>query len=293
MNYKIESHRRNLILAFCAVAIGFAEKAKAQSANQMLDELANVAAAKRAGLPTILHQIDQAAPVVSTPAQGEDPIRLAIIEGVRQTGTRLGKPDGFWGDARVRILLPAPLDHLQARLQPLRMGSSLVRMQISLNRVAESLMPKAQSFLITALSDLPAETTFALLHKEQSTPIEVILSDLRLDFIAALKPTMAEMFETSGTGALLDRIESRYGEEIKTSGGWSGLRAYSSASLGNTRPFLSAEKMIEHPAPAQGSQQQGVMSTKQLHDQMITYILDKAWGSILLYLEEALRPSPA
>jgi hypothetical protein len=275
--------RRSLILALLGVGVGFAQSAKAQSAGQMLEELAKVAAAKRAGLPTNISGIDQASLEPIPSVAGIDPVRAALAKAVSDVGARLGKPDGFWGDARIRIALPAPLDALQARLTALRMGTSLDRFQLSLNRAAELVMPEAQTLLIGALNALPIETAQALINSEKATTIDLLLTDARPGVLLALKPNMAKALETSGAGALLDRIQSRYGGEIKASGGWSGLNAHSEDPIPLPTPAIA---VVAVPSEA-------VVSTKPLHNQMVGYILDQVWRAILLYLGEALRPPPA
>ena len=275
--------RRSLILALLGVGAGFAQEVKAQSAGQMLDELAKVAAAKRAGLPTNISGIDQATLEPIPNETSTDPVRNALAQAVRDIGARLGKPDGFLGDVRVRIALPAPLDALQARLTALRMGTSLDSFQLSLNRAAALVVPEAQTQLIGALNALPIETAQALINSEKATAIELLLTDTRSGVLLALKPKMAEAIVASGAGALLDRIQSRYGGEIKASGGWSGLNAYSSDPIPLPAPATAVDA-----APSQAG-----VSTKPLHNQMVGYILDQVWRAILLYLGEALRPPPA
>jgi hypothetical protein len=275
--------RRSLILALFGLGLGFAHSAKAQSAGQMLDELAKVAAAKRAGLPTNLSGIDQASLEPIPSDVGADPVRAALANAMREVGARLGKPDGFWADARVRIALPTPLDALQARLTALRMSTSLDGFQLSLNRAAALVMPEAQTVLIGALNALPIETAQALINAEKATAIDLLLTDTRAGVLLALKPKMAEAMLASGAGALLDRIQGRYGGEIKASGGWTGLNAYSTDPIPLPTPVTTVDA-----APSQAT-----VSTKPLHNQMVGYILDQVWRAILLYLGEALRPPPA
>jgi hypothetical protein len=283
MNDQTRLQRRSLILALFGVGVGFAQSAKAQSAGQMLDELAKVAAAKRAGMPTTLSGIDQATLEPIPSETGLDPIRTALANAARDVGARLGKPDGFWEDARVRIALPAPLDALQARLTALRMGTSLDRFQLSLNRAAELVMPEAQTLVIEALNALPIETAQALINSEKTTAIDLLLTDIRPGVLLALKPKMAKALETSGAGALLDRIQSRYGGEIKASGGWSGLNAYSTDPISLPTPATAVDAVASDAK----------VLTKALHNQMVGYILDQVWRAILIYLAEALRSPPA
>jgi hypothetical protein len=283
MNDQARLQRRSLVLALLGLGAGFAQSARAQSAGQMLDELAKVAAAKRAGLPTNIGAIDQATLKPLQSDAGTDPVRAALAKAVREIGTRLGKPDGFWGDARIRISLPAPLDALQGRLTALRMGASLDSFQLSLNRAAALVMPEAQAQLIGALNALPLETAQVLIKSEKATAMDLLLTETRPSLLLALKPKMAEAVAASGAGALLDRIQSRYGGEIKASGGWSGLNAYSPDPI-----HLPTPKAAVDAAPSQA-----MVSNKPLHNQLVGYILDQVWRAILLYLAEALRPPPA
>jgi hypothetical protein len=81
----------------------------------------------------------------------------------------------------------------------------------------------------------------------------------------------------------LDRLQSRYGGEIKASGGWSGLNAYSTDPISLPTPATAVDAVASDAK----------VLTKALHNQMVGYILDQVWRAILIYLAEALRSPPA
>ena len=236
--------RRNLLWAVLGLSAGLGSSAKGQSAGQMLEELAKAAAAKRAGLPTVLPNLDDDLLIASFQNEGEAGIRAALVQGAGVAVGRLGKVDGFWGDARVRIPLPEPLATLQKRFSPLRLSVPLDNFQLRLNRSAESMMPKAGSILVDAIGGLPIEDVLQVLRGGDTAGTDLLQAKARAGLVALLTPPMAEAVRTSGAGAALNRIQARYGSEIERLGGWGHLETYSGAPI-----TLPAAPAPEVPAP--------------------------------------------
>ena len=314
--------RRNLLWAVLGLSAGFGSYAQAQSAGQMLEELAKAAAAKRAGLPTALPSLDDNLLSASSGNEGEAGIRAALLQGAGAAVGRLGKTDGFWGDKRVRIPLPEPLGSLQKRLSPLRLSVPLDNFQLRLNRSAESMMPKAGSIFVDTIRSLTIEDVLQVLRGGDTAGTDLLKAKSYAGLIALMTPPMAEAVQASGAGPALDRIQSRYGSEIDRLGGWGSLKNYSGAPI--TLPAPPPPEVLAPVAPppkaATVATKAKVGATKSkavtalpvppppppppppvvldtpLKNQLIGFAVDRALDGLFVYIgeeERGIRRDPA
>lgn len=315
--------RRNLLWAMMGLGFGLGSQAHAQSAGQMLEELAKAAAAKRAGLPTALPSLDDDLLLASSQNEGEAGIRAALLQGAGAAVGRLGKVDGFWGDARVRIPLPEPLTSMQKRLSPLRLSVPLDNFQMRLNRSAESMMPKAGAIFVDTIRSLTIEDVVKVLRGGDTAGTDLLKAKSYAGLVSLMTPPMAEAVQASGAGPALDRIQARYGNEIERLGGWGSLKNYSGAPI-----TLPAPPPPEIPAPVAPPPPAAAVATKAkagasktkavtalpvpppppppppppvvldnpLKNQLIGFAVDRALEGLFVYIgeeERGIRQDPA
>jgi len=311
--------RRNILWAVLGLSAGFGSHAQAQSAGQMLEELAKTAAAKRAGLPTALPSLDDDLLNASSGNEGEAGIRAALLQGASAAVGRLGKTDGFWGDTRVRIPLPEPLATLQKRLSPLRLSVPLDNFQLRLNRSAESMMPKAGTIFVDTIRSLTIEDVLQVLRGGDTAGTDLLKAKSYTGLVNLMTPPMAEAVQASGAGPALDRIQSRYGAEIQRLGGWDSLKKYSGAPITLPVPPPPEAPVPVAPPPkaatkakADAPKSKGVSSLpvppplppppppvvldNPLENQLIGFAVDRALDGLFVYIgeeERGIRRDPA
>lgn len=314
--------RRNLLWAVLGLSAGFGSDTQAQSAGQMLEELAKAAAAKRAGLSTALPSLDDDLLRAYSGNEGEAGIRAALLQGAGAAVSRLGKTDGFWGDKRVRIPLPEPLASLQKRLSPLRLSVPLDNFQLRLNRSAEAIMPKAGSIFIDTIGSLTIKDVLQVLRGGDTAGTDLLKAKSYAGLIDLMTPPMAEAVQASGAGPALDRIQARYGSEIERLGGWGSLKKYSDAPI--TLPAPAPPEVLAPVAPppkaATVATKAKVGTTKSkavkalpvppsppvppppvvldnpLKNQLIGFAVDRALDGLFVYIgeeERGIRRDPA
>jgi hypothetical protein len=311
--------RRNVLWAVLGLSAGFGSHAQAQSAGQMLEELAKAAAAKRAGLPTALPSLDDDLLNASSGNEGEAGIRAALLQGASAAVGRLGKADGFWGDTRVRIPLPEPLATLQKRLSPLRLSVPLDNLHLRLNRSAESMMPKAGTIFADTIRSLTIDDVLQVLRGGDTAGTDLLKAKSYTGLVNLMTPPMAEAVQASGAGPALDRIQSRYGAEIQRLGGWDSLKKYSGAPITLPVPPPPEAPVPVAPAPtaatkakADAPKSKGVSSLpvppplppppppvvldNPLENQLIGFAVDRALDGLFVYIgeeERGIRRDPA
>lgn len=313
--------RRNLIWSVIGLSLGLGTAAQAQSAGQMLEELAKAAAAKRAGLPSALPSLDDDLLIGSSQNEGEAGIRAALLQGAGAAVGRLGKADGYWGDTRVRIPLPEPLSSLQKRLSPLRLSVPLDNFQLRLNRSAESMMPKAGAIFVDTIRGLTIDDVLTVLRGGDTAGTDLLKAKSYTGLVTLMTPPMAEAVQASGAGAALDRIQARYGSEIQRLGGWGSLKNYSGAPItlpappppevpppvattppvtavaAKTKAGAAKAKAVAAAIPAAPPPPPPpVVLDNPLKNQLIGFAVDRALDGLFVYIgeeERGIRRDPA
>jgi len=81
-------------------------------------------------------------------------LKQALTQGAQTAVASLAKPDGYFGNAKVRIPLPENLQKIDGGLRRLGMGKYADELQLSMNRAAEAAAPEAQALLVGAVKNM-------------------------------------------------------------------------------------------------------------------------------------------
>lgn len=81
-------------------------------------------------------------------------LKGALQRGAHAAVDRLGRPDGFYGDARVRIPLPESVRRAEKNMRRFGMGRYADELLVTLNRAAEAAVPEARQLFVDALRQM-------------------------------------------------------------------------------------------------------------------------------------------
>ena len=81
-------------------------------------------------------------------------LKEALRRGADVAVGMLGRPDGFLGNPKVRIPLPAGLDSAARLLRGLGQGAQVDELVTAMNRAAEAAVPEARPLLLDAVSQM-------------------------------------------------------------------------------------------------------------------------------------------
>ncbi len=90
-------------------------------------------------------------------------LKQALIKGSETAVAALGKPDGFLGNARVRIPLPESLHKVEGLMRGLGMGKYADELVTTMNRAAESAVVEAKPLLVNAVKNMSVQDAKAIL----------------------------------------------------------------------------------------------------------------------------------
>jgi hypothetical protein len=84
-------------------------------------------------------------------------IRVALEKGATAAVSLLGRTDGFLGNPRVRIPLPAFLEDAKGLLRATGQQKRIDALELAMNRAAESAVPEARTLLVNAVKSMSVE----------------------------------------------------------------------------------------------------------------------------------------
>lgn len=113
-------------------------------------------------------------------AQAAQGLKAALDKGARVAVATLGRPDGFLGDARVRIALPEYLDKASGLLRMMGQGDRLDSLLSAMNRAAESAVPLAKDMLVGAVKSMNVQDAKAILSGGETSVTQFFVDKTRV-----------------------------------------------------------------------------------------------------------------
>ncbi len=90
-------------------------------------------------------------------------LKEALSRGAETAVAQLGQKDGFFGNAALKIPLPAPLKKAEKAMRMLGMGKQADELVLSMNRAAEAAVPEAKTLLVDAVKEMTLEDAKGIL----------------------------------------------------------------------------------------------------------------------------------
>jgi len=146
-------------------------------------------------------------------------LKEALNKGSVAAVTALGRPDGFLGNARVRIPLPQGLQQLEAMMRGLGMGKYADELVTTMNRAAESAVVEAKPLLVDAAKNMSVRDAKAILgggedaatqYFRRSTSAQLTQKFLPIVARATQKLKLADKYnEFAGKGAKFGLVDAK------------------------------------------------------------------------------------
>jgi len=157
-----------------------------------------------------------AALLAATPAFAQRPLLDGLTQGDASRGikdalslasmnatNRLAQPNGFWGNAQVRIPLPGILGQSQRTLGRMGMSAPLDRLQENLNHAAESVMPQAAGLFNTAVRNITIADAIDIVRGGDDSATRYLRGSTETRLTSLLKPPMTRALTESGAFTIM------------------------------------------------------------------------------------------
>lgn len=138
-------------------------------------------------------------------ASGDGKIVAGLKEAL-QIGTAnavllTGKPDGFFGNPAIKILLPEKLRTLEKGLRIAGMGGKVDEFELSMNRAAEKAAPAAKTIFLNAIRDITLEDGRKILTGGNTAATDYFRSKTAATLAIAFRPIVQKAMDETGVGA--------------------------------------------------------------------------------------------
>lgn len=90
-------------------------------------------------------------------------LKAALEKGTQAAVATLGKTDGFFGDARVKIPLPESAQKVERLMRGIGMGKQADDLILAMNRAAEAAVPEAKALFVDAVKKMTVQDAKTIL----------------------------------------------------------------------------------------------------------------------------------
>lgn len=125
-------------------------------------------------------------------------LRDSLSRGSKAALARLGKENGYFANAQVKIGLPKNFRKADRVLRTLGRGQQVDDLVLSMNRAAEMAMPKADKFVLEAAQKMNVQDAKAILTGGDQSVTEYFRKATETQLSEALLPIIKGVVEPSG-----------------------------------------------------------------------------------------------
>ena len=147
-------------------------------------------------------QIFKKATTPSSNTLSSDKIASGLTEALKVSTGRavasVGRPDGFFKNQAIKILLPDRLRKASTTLRLVGLGPQLDELELGMNRAAEQASPKAKQIFLNALSQMTISDARQILQGGDTAATEYFKSKSSAALTDAFAPIVHESLQNVG-----------------------------------------------------------------------------------------------
>lgn len=192
MNTKSKSRRRASLVWLAALVL-LATSGCAEVADRLRQQLGNES--------TSGHGLDRA-----TVAAG---LREALAQGTTRAVRELGRENGFWSNATLRIPVPVNLQKADRALRRLGQAKLADDFALALNRAAERAAPAARDIFVDAIGKMTIRDAFEILRGQPDAATQYFRRQTATRLSEAFRPIVARSTQAVGVTAAYKRVLAR------------------------------------------------------------------------------------
>jgi hypothetical protein len=139
-------------------------------------------------------------------------IKEALAQGVDRSIRQLGKPDGFFRDQAVKILVPEKLRRVADLARQLGAGKKVDAFELSMNRAAEKAVPAAADIMADAVRQMTLQDAIGLVRGGDTSATDFFRRTSEQKLYTAFRPIVEK--QTAAVG-----VTQKYKDLTKKAGG--------------------------------------------------------------------------
>jgi hypothetical protein len=137
-------------------------------------------------------------------------LKEALAIGTERAVTEVAKPDGYFGNQLIKIVLPDKIQQVADLLGTLGYQKQVDKFVLSMNRAAEKAAPKAASLFGNAIRQLTVEDAEEILSGTDTAATQFFEESTRGQLFDAFKPIVAKSMDEAGTVRAYKEMLGKY-----------------------------------------------------------------------------------
>ncbi|OOG60640.1 DUF4197 domain-containing protein [Polaromonas sp. C04] len=142
-------------------------------------------------------------------AQASQGLKAALEKGAQSAVSLLGRPDGFLGNAKVRIPLPGYLENASQLLKTLGQGQRVQELVTAMNRAAEAAVPMAKDMLVGAVRAMNVSDAKKILSGGDNSVTSFFAEKTRAPLSVKFLPVVTKATEKVGLAAKYNAVAGK------------------------------------------------------------------------------------
>jgi hypothetical protein len=139
-------------------------------------------------------------------------LKEALATGTERAVSEVSRPDGYFGDQLIKILLPEKLQQTADLLGTLGYRKEVDELVLTMNRAAEKAAPKAAKFFGDAIRQMTVEDAREILGGGDTAATRYFEKKTREKLFTAFKPTVTKSMDQVGTARAYKGMIGTYQE---------------------------------------------------------------------------------
>ncbi|MGE3538955.1 MAG: DUF4197 domain-containing protein [Candidatus Tectimicrobiota bacterium] len=137
-------------------------------------------------------------------------LKEALRIGTENTVRLTGKPDGYFRNQAIKILLPRQLQGLETGLRALGLGAQVDELVLSMNRAAERAAPLAGPIFLDAITAMTFEDVRQILNGGATSATRYFQSKTSDSLSTAFRPVVEQAMNEVGVMRQYNQLLGRY-----------------------------------------------------------------------------------
>ena len=122
-------------------------------------------------------------------------LKEALIQGINKGAAQLAAPDGFLGNAAIKILMPPEAQKAEETLRKLGLGKEVDQAITSMNRAAEDAAKSAAPIFLEAIKAMSIQDAAAILGGKENAATEYLKQQTTASLTKAFSPVIDNSLE--------------------------------------------------------------------------------------------------
>lgn len=137
-------------------------------------------------------------------------IKEALQIGLLNAIGIASRPNGFFGNLLIKILMPEKLKNLERTLRFVGAGKLVEEFVLSMNRAAEQAAPVAKSIFLEALRAMTIQDAIGLLRGGETAATDFFKRSTSEKLIEAFRPPITESMQSVGAVRNFEKMVERF-----------------------------------------------------------------------------------